>query len=159
MSSQSLSKAFNHNATRLKIKLIHNHSELSSFLSPHIFTWVLTGFIGFSGRALFLVVKVSTLGVKSLVVSCVGSALGVRCSLLTVTTFSTSSPAPKKRKQDYPRTSHEHKVNNNCCCFFLRGEAGELFFFSWTLRILPEPDPELKSSSSSGYPPEPVSSR
>lgn len=26
-------------------------------------------------------------------------------------------------------------------------------------KVLPEPDPELKSSSSSGYPPDPVSSR
>lgn len=76
-------------------------------------------------------VDVSTFGVKSLVESCVGSALGTMNSVFTVAASTISSPAPGRQ------TRAETSDTNGSDC-------------ASTRRFLPDPDPELKSSSSSG---------
>lgn len=64
-------------------------------------TSVRTGFLGVCIGRSSLGVAVSTLGVKSLVESLVGSALGAMYSVLTVTASSnTSSPMPAEQDEE-----------------------------------------------------------
>lgn len=106
--------------------------------------------------------KVSALGVKSLVVSCVGFALGAMNSVFAVTNTSFSSPAPERSTKSITQkhnSPHSQELSLAMDSKKTTTVEGEKCVILLNCKILPEPDPELKSSSSSGYPPDPSSSR